>query len=226
MSAVQQAPVSDALCIDALLHGSYLLVVELCHGASVHNGPQLWSLCVQQVEAVRTGLQKAELDARSIDQISHAQCALLDETVLRHAQDESRTAWVNQTLQARFFNRHQAGEFLYEDMRSVLRDPAASPQVLTAFHRVLMLGFKGRYPDINDPQRQQLLEALAARVMPLGITQPVITQAGKRRQGARVRWVQSPLLNAVAAGLLLACVWWGLDRVLAQAIAALVPGQV
>ena len=226
MSPVEQGSGSGGLCVDALLHGSYLLVVELCHGASVHNGPHLWSLCVQQVEAVRNALQQAELDGPSIDHISHAQCAFLDETVLRHAQGESRTAWVQQTLQARFFNRHQAGESLYEDMRRMLRDPAASPQVLTAFHRVLMLGFKGRYRDIADPQRQQVLEALAARVTPLGITQPVITQGGKRRAGARLRWLRSPLLNVLAAALLLAGVWWGLDRVLGQAVAALVPGQV
>lgn len=225
MSLLQQTPGTDAVCIDALLQDTYLLVVELCHGASVHSGPDLWSLCVQQVEAVQDALRRAEQDARSIDFISHAQCALLDETVLRHAQGEAHEAWARQTLQARFFNRHQAGEFLYEDMRTVLREPAANPHVLTAFHRVLMLGFLGRYRDIADPQRQQWVDTLAARVAPLGIGQAVITQGEKGRRGNAMRWVQSPGMHVVAAVVLLAGVWWGLGHALGGVTAALLPGQ-
>ncbi|WP_445672901.1 type VI secretion system protein TssL, short form [Pseudomonas inefficax] len=226
MSPVQQPPTTRALCIDALLQDTYLLVVELCRGASVRSGPELWALCARQVETVQAALRHAEEDARSIDLISHAQCALLDETVLRHAQGEAHAAWAEQTLQARFFSRHQAGEFLYEDMRTVLREPAANPHVLTAFHRVLMLGFLGRYRDIADPQRQQLVQALAARVAPLGITNAVITQAEVRRRGDAMPWLPSSLIHVIAALALLAGVWWGLDRALGGAVVALLAGQV
>ena len=224
MSPVQQAPATHEVNIDALLQDTYLLVVELCHGASVLSGPGLWALCVQQVEAVRDALRHAEQDARSIDLISHAQCALLDETVLRHAQGEAHAAWAEQTLQARFFNRHQAGEFLYEDLRTVLGEPAANPHVLTTFQRVLMLGFLGRYRHVDDPERQQLVDALASRVTPFEITSVVMTQGIAGHHATR--WLQPTLLHVAAAMLVLAGTWWWLDRMLGDAVAALLPGRV
>lgn len=131
------------LDIDALLQDTYLLVVELRHGTGAHSSPELWSRCVADVEHVRTSLQEEGLDRRSIELISHAQCALLDETVLACAEAQAHEDWAMETLQARFFSSHQAGESLYEDMRTVLREASAHPYVFTVFQRVLMLGFLG-----------------------------------------------------------------------------------
>src|SRR5471032_3384465 len=156
-----------AVDIDALLQDTYLLVVELRQGASVQHSLKLSRFCVEQVEQVRHRLKLAGLNQRSIDHISHAQCALLDEAMLTCAKGDEHASWASKPLQARFFNRHQAGKFLYEDMREVLREAAPDRQVLTVFQRVLMLGFRGRYSDLADPEREQLLDALNAQVAPL-----------------------------------------------------------
>jgi type VI secretion system protein ImpK len=216
-------PSAIALDIDSLLHNSYLLVVELRQGASAQNSEQLWKLCAEQIEQVRQQLKEAGLSRRSIEHISHAQCALLDETLLSCAQKEAHAQWASEPLQAKFFSRHQAGESLYEDMREVLREPAPDQQVLTVFQRVLMLGFQGRYRDVNDPERAQLLEALNAQVAPLDINQTLPTQARDR-----IRWLpalRSPLAHAVAVGLLLLGVWWGLDHLLGGVISTRLPGE-
>lgn len=218
-------PTAAAVDVDSLLQDSYLLVVELLHGTPVHSSEQLMDLCISQVEYVRQQLEQAGLSQRSIEHISHAQCALLDETVLGRAEDKQHTKWAGEPLQARFFNRHQAGEFLYEDMREVLREPAPDPNVLTVFHRVLMLGFKGRYRDEKAPEREQLVTALSAQVAPLHIGQPMATQVGLRRR-VTPNWLHTPLGSAIAAGLLLAATWWGLDHLLGGLIATLVPDQV
>lgn len=212
--------------IDSLLQDSYLLVVELLHGAPVKSSEQLTASCIKQVEYVRRQLEQAGLSQRSIDHICHAQCALLDETVLGCAQGEDHAKWANEPLQARFFNRHQAGEFLYEDMREVLREPAPDPLVLTAFQRVLMLGFKGRYRDLKDPEREQLLAALNACVGPLKLGQTIVTQGKRSSQNAMLVWLRYPLVQGLAAGMLVATVWWGLDQLLSDLIATLVPDQV
>ncbi len=214
-----------ALDIDQLLQDSYLLVIELRHGSSPHDSRALWELCSFQIEEVRQRLKDAELSLRSIELISHAQCALLDETVLSFA-EEARAQWANEPLQAKFFGRHQAGEFLYEEMREVLREPSPDPYVLTVYHRVLMLGFLGRYREIDDPERQQLSTALSARVPPLKFDQALPTFVGGRQGALHLDWLRSPLLHGIAAGLLLAGVWWGLDYLLADSIAALATGQV
>jgi type VI secretion system protein ImpK len=218
-------PTSVAVDVDSLLQDSYLLVVELLLGTPVHSSKDLMALCVEQVQCVRQQLEQAGVSQRSIDHISHAQCALLDETVLHFAKNDDHANWAHEPLQAKFFNRHQAGEFLYEDMREVLREPAPDPHVLTAFHRVLMLGFKGRYREEKAPEREQLVTALSAQVAPLQIGQPIATQVGSRRRGTP-GWLHTPLGTAFAAGLLFAATWWGLDHLLGGLIATLVPDQV
>jgi type VI secretion system protein ImpK len=202
----------DAVDIDALLQDSYLLVVELRLGASAQNSDEVKALCVQQVERLRQSLAEAGLTQRSIDHISHAQCALLDETMLNRTLDKAHANWASEPLQTKFFNRHQAGEFLYEDMREVLREPAADTLVLTAFQRVLTLGFKGRYADINDPEREQLLTALNERVAPLKLHRRSTATVSGSRGMTLFPGLRSPLVNALAAGLLLVALWYGLDQ--------------
>ncbi|MCO6060368.1 type VI secretion system protein TssL, short form [Pseudomonas sp. MOB-449] len=218
----QKQPLVD---IDALLQDSYLLVVELREGASARHGRDLWKHCSSQVEHVRQRLEEAGMSEKSIDHISYAQCALLDETVLRFASEEAHADWASEPLQARFFNRHQAGEFLYEDMREVLRESAPDVQVLTAFQRVLMLGFKGRYRDLDDPEREQLLTALNANVAPLTTQHSLTTHAGPAGGFNAHRWLRSPLLQTLAVMLLLVGTWWGLNQLLGSVISTLFPGQ-
>lgn len=214
-----------AVDIDELLQDTYLLVVELRQGASVSRSQDLSQLCVEQVEHVRQQLKLAGLSQRNIDHISHAQCALLDETVLTCATGDAHASWASEPLQTKFFNRHQAGEFLYEDMREVLREPAPDMHVLTAFQRILMLGFRGRYRDLCDPEREQLLVALGAQTTPLKVSQSLITQPGGSELMAGLPWLRSPLVHVAAVGLLLTATWWGLDHLLSDAVASLLPDQ-
>ncbi|VVP61949.1 hypothetical protein PS870_06485 [Pseudomonas fluorescens] len=210
--------------LDALLQDVYLLVVELRQGASVQNSPDLWHHCVSKIEQIQQALKDGAVNARSIELISYALCALLDETALGCAKLEAHAKWAGEPLQAKFFNGHQAGEFLYEDMRELLGQPSPDVLVLTAFQRVLMLGFQGRYRDVNDPEREQLLVALNAQVAPLWLNQALTTQDRGHRINP-LRGLHSPLVHFLVAGLLLVGVWWGLDHWLSGLVAALVPGQ-
>lgn len=211
--------------IDALLQDSYLLVVELRQGASAPNSDEVKTLCVRQVEHVRQRLMEAGLAQRSIDHISHAQCALLDETMLNRTENDAHSRWASEPLQAKFFNRHQAGENLYEDMREVLREPAPDLQVLTTFQRVLTLGFRGRYRDDNDPEREQLLADLNARVAPLKLRQTLTAPLSASHGAMALHWMRSPLVNVLAAGLLLVGVWYGLDQLLGGLVSTLLAAQ-
>lgn len=225
MNRAAQKNVAAKMDIDALLQDTYLLVVELRHGTDARSSPELWSRCVADVEHVRVTLQEDGLDRRSIDLISHAQCALLDETVLACAEGRAHEDWAMETLQAKFFSSHQAGESLYEDMRTVLYEASVHPYVLTAFQRVLMLGFLGRYREVNHPERQQLLTAISAQVAPLDTSQSLVIQVGSSPRIPMWGWLQFPLLHVVVAAVLLIGVWWGLDNALGEAVASLLPVQ-
>ncbi|WP_044875394.1 type VI secretion system protein TssL, short form [Pseudomonas sp. LFM046] len=226
MSLKTEAQTLSAVDVDALLQDSYLLVVELRGGATAGSGRDLWKRCSNQVEEVRQRLKDAGMSQRSVDHISYAQCALLDETVLGFAKEEAHADWAAEPLQAKFFNRHQAGEFLYEDMHEVLREPAPDLHVMTAFQRVLMLGFKGRYSDLQHPEREQLLRVLSTRVAPLVTRHALISRVG-RVGGFRVRrWLSSPFMQCLVVAVLLVGAWWGLNYLLGDAISSLLPGRV
>jgi type VI secretion system protein ImpK len=96
--------------------------------------------------------------------------------------------------------------------------------VLTVFQRVLMLGFQGRYRDPSDPERERLLNALNAHVAPLRPGQGLIIQAcGGVVAG--LGWLQSPLLHVLAAAVVLAAMWWGLNQLLSDTLVSLLPDQ-
>ncbi|MGE8114443.1 MULTISPECIES: type VI secretion system protein TssL, short form [Pseudomonas] len=225
MNSATQKNAAAKVDIDALMQDTYLLVVELRHGTEAHSSPQLWSRCVADVEHVRAMLQERGLDRRSIDLISHAQCALLDETVLACAEGRAHEDWAMETLQAKFFSSHQAGESLYEDIRTALREASVHPHVLTVFHRVLMLGFLGRYREVNHPERQQLLTAISAEVPPLATSQSLVIPSGTGPRMPMWHWLRSPLVHIVMAAALLVGAWWGLDNALGEAVASLLPVQ-
>ena len=200
--------------IDALLQDSLLLVVKLRQGSQTTNGPELWALCCSQVESVRRTLEEGGLGQRDNDYIVHAQCALLDETVLACASPDAHAVWAAQPLQTRFFSRHQAGDSLYEDMRAVLNEAHPNVRVLATFQRVLTLGFMGRYRDADDPERLRLLEALNDRVGPFAPSMLLSTETSVRRATNMPYWLQTPVAQGVLAALLLIGCWWALDTLL------------
>ncbi|MBH3346370.1 type VI secretion system protein TssL, short form [Pseudomonas sp. xss_4] len=225
MNRATQKSAAATVDIDALLQDTYLLVVELRHGTEAHTSRELWSRCVADVEHVRATLQEGGLDRRSIELISHAQCALLDETVLARAEGRAHEDWAMETLQAKFFSSHQAGEALYEDMRTALREASVHPHVLTVFQRVLMLGFLGRYRDANHPERQQLLTAISVKVPPLVTSQSLVIPLDTGPRMPIWGWLRAPLVHIVMAAALLGGAWWGLDSALGEAVASLLPVQ-
>ncbi|WP_152227528.1 type VI secretion system protein TssL, short form [Pseudomonas sp. SCB32] len=217
-----KSPVVD---IDALLQNSYLLVVELQQKAVPKDGEELWKHCVVQVEQCRNSLIDAGVSQRAVNQICYTQCALLDETVLRNASEQAHAVWAAKPLQAHFFSRHQAGEQLYEDMREALAEPAPDLRVLTCYHRVLMLGFLGRYRSASAPEREQLLAALNEHVEPFAAAgaMPVLVSAPG---GSWRRWLSRPWLHLATAAVLLVGLWWVLHRVLGDTVTSLLSGQV
>lgn len=210
--------------IDALWQDSVLLVVQLRQGVAVEQGTSLWQHCTAQIEQTRQRLREQGVNAQSVDHLCYALCALLDETVLVRAQEEEHATWAAQPLQAHFFNQHQAGVQLYDQMRAVLREPAPDVAVLTGFHRVLMLGFCGHYGKEQAPERVKLLTELASRVTPLAVTpgSALLIKATRREWGSGL---SSRLVHLLIAVGVLAGLWWGLQHHLATAITALLPGH-
>ena len=207
------------LSIDELLRDSWLLVVALRNGDVAEEGEALYQRGVELVEQTRQRLAGQGIASEDSDHIAYAQCVLLDETVLnRPLNDNGYAFWMRTPLQARFFNTLQGGELLYQRMRQVLAQPAPNPLVLSCFHRVLMLGFQGRYRNQPQQERQALIAELDARVPPFDVAEetPILVHVGRRSTGlwrGRSLWFW-----AASAVVIVAVVWFGLHYQLQQSL--------
>ncbi|MBU9821815.1 type VI secretion system protein TssL, short form [Rahnella sp. BCC 1045] len=220
---------TPAVDIDALLADTWLQVISLRQGmiSAEGEGRIFWQRCVADIERVQQALHDADVSEQSCQHIKYAQCAILDETVKgRSVQDDTYYVWCNTPLQAHFFNTLDAGNQLYEQMRTVLREPAPDTAVLTCFHRVLMLGFLGGYKRAEVTEREQLVDELSARVLPFSFTpsRPVLA-VGASRNRLSV-WLRYWPVRLGLATCVVALLWWGLDHWLSGLLSTLLPGAV
>ncbi len=212
--------------IDALLQDTWLQVISLRHGPQFAEGEglALWQRCVSDAERVQQVLRDAGVSRESRHDILLAQCALLDEAVKgRGVQDDACVQWYHMPLQGHFLQTIDAGETLCDRMQQVLAQPSADALVLTCFHRVMMLGFLGGYATAEAPARQQLVKALTQRVPPFTrvADAPLLAMANS---SLRAGWFSNWPARLGLTALLLAVLWWGLDRWLDHLITTLLPG--
>ena len=189
----------DELTIDNLLQESVIFFLDAKDKTSeVSSGEVLYRQGLMIVESLQSALQAHAIHREAADHILYAICALLDETMMSTGND----SWHNAPLQAQFFQSFNAGNELYERIRQQLRQPVPDIAVITAFHRVLCLGFFGKYrktPDHAD--RQQLLQQLASlKSYPHPVEQPVVVSTGG--SSGLAYWC-SPWLKVVLSFLLL-----------------------
>ncbi|WP_426784825.1 type VI secretion system protein TssL, short form (plasmid) [Rahnella variigena] len=220
---------TQAVDIDALLADTWLQVISLRQGMNCPEGEGqiFWKRCVADIERVQQALKEGDVSEQNCQHIMYAQCAILDETVKgRSVQDDAYFVWCNSPLQAYFFKSLDAGNQLYERMRTVLREPAPDMAVLTCFHRVLMLGFLGGYASQAVTEREQLVEQLTALVPAFSFasSRPVLAMASSRhRLGIGLRYWP---VRLGLAGLIVALLWCGLYHWLSGLLTTLLPGSV
>lgn len=224
---------SQDIDIDQLMAETWLTVTMLKKGAVTPDGTALYEKCIRQVESVREALERAGFDEASIDHISYAQCALLDEAVMSRKQekpeegDEARLdagqiAWRRAPLQARFFGSLHAGEALWDRIAEVLRQPAPINAVLICYHRVIALGFQGVFSlkTVSQTQRDEVIKALSERVpQPDAGLSLVVYRTGKHRYSL----MRSVWFWIVLAVILTSVVWWGGHLWLQALLSAQIP---
>lgn len=219
--------------IDQLMAETWLTVTMLKKGAVTPDGTALYEKCIRQVESVREALERAGFDEASIDHISYAQCALLDEAVMARkpvkteegdetSLDAGQIAWRKAPLQARFFGSLHAGEALWDRIAEVLRQPAPNSAVLICYHRVIALGFQGLYSlnAVSQTQRDEVIKALTERVpQPDAGLSLVVHRTGKHRYSL----MRSVWFWIVLAVVLTGVVWWGGHLWLQALLSAQIP---
>lgn len=212
---------------DALLADLWLTVTALRQGARLADGEgeALWQHCVDTTDLVMTRLEKADVSEASRQHILYAVCALLDETAKgRDGEDDACIVWYDRPLEVKYFGTMTAGDMLYERMRQVLREPAPDPLVLTCFHRVLMLGFKGSVASLNDPVRERLFQELAGRVPAFDVEQSHPLLADVPAGSGLREWLRHWPVCIGQSAIVMAVLWLGLNHWLDVLVTTLLPG--
>lgn len=207
---------SDTDLINKTFYPGWLMVSQLRSGHEIQDGEALYRRACRWVNEARESLTQAGFSEISCDHMLYAYCALLDESVLnRDKQDDGYRKWRKDPLQARFFSTLNAGEELWERIRSILHEPAPNVAVLTCLYRTLQLGFVGLYRDQDDERREDVVRVLSERVPPFTLTQdaPVVVRAPGLRSGRRMYW-----LGWATGIVILAALWFTFSTVLAQMV--------
>ncbi|NDO80649.1 type VI secretion system protein ImpK [Citrobacter sp. NCU1] len=202
--------------INKTFYPGWLMVSQLHIGQEIKDGDALYRRACQWVNGARSALEDAGFSTASCDAMLYAYCALLDESVMnRNKQDDGYRKWRQDPLQARFFSTLNAGEELWERIRTLLREPAPDIAVLTCLYRTLQLGFVGQYRAQDDERREDVVKALSERVPPFSLTQdaPVVVRAARLRSGRRAYW-----FSWIVGVVILAALWFTLSSTLAHQI--------
>lgn len=205
--------------VDEVFYPCWLMVSQLRNGQEVEDGEGLYRRACEWIDGAREALSRAGFSDASCDHMLYTQCALLDESVLnRPKQDSGYTKWIKDPLQARYFNTLNAGEELWERIRTVLQEPAPDTAVLTCFYRALTLGFAGRYREQGDEQREDVVRKLSLLVPPFSSSQetPVVARSLRLRSGRKSYW-----FRWVAGIVILIALWFTLSTRLTQMVSQL-----
>jgi type IV / VI secretion system protein, DotU family len=205
--------------IDRLFWPGWLMVSQLRNGQEIKDGKALYRRTCEWLEGWRSQLEEQGMPQTSVDHMLYTLCALFDESVMnREKQDDGYLTWLANPLQAKYFNTLNAGEELWERIRTVLQEPSPDSAVLTCFSRALTLGFVGRYRQQADERREDVVRNLNQRVPPFTLMEeaPIIARAGRLRSGRRFYW-----FSWIAGIVMLGAVWFLLSSSLQQMVSSI-----
>ncbi|TKC88098.1 DotU family type IV/VI secretion system protein [Trinickia terrae] len=208
-----------------MLRDAALLVATLAQGGvPAYSVADLRKHCRQLVHEFDSALEARRVAPAVKDEAVYALCGWLDETALTYLPSESKPEWDAHPLQVERFGNHHAGERIYEQLESRMRETPPNLELLECYAAILGLGFKGRYALDGEGKHA----ALAASLTELLVrAQPARDRAFIVERGAASGWSRlyrlSPWAVAgmalVVAGLVYVVCSHGLDAQLAYVIA-------
>lgn len=155
---------SPSILLPLALRDTAIAISSLAGGGSPTTFSDFRKQCDRQIHQLRAELTAAKLPADVIADAAYAQCALLDETALKHLDGDDRDAWEREPLQVRYFNSHDAGDELFRRIECRLAEPQRVLPLLAIFSAVLGLGFQGKFALAGGESRSALERAINERL--------------------------------------------------------------
>lgn len=180
--------------IDTLFQDTWLLVLAIRNVPGVTVDKALYQRCRNMIEQVQEKLRAAGASEEFAEELKFAHCVFLDEAVMTQPDMDVSVWWEETPLQGHYLGNIHGGDFFYEHIKKQLRESAPSEAVLTCYHRMLTLGYQGKYYRVGgeeNEERQSLLKQLR-ELLPASkdkINNPIFVR--NRRPDIRF-WRRSP----------------------------------
>ncbi|KGT94779.1 hypothetical protein NG99_07025 [Erwinia typographi] len=195
--------------MDVIFQDTWLLALAIRNTPGVVVDKQLYQYCLKQIEAVQEKLQQAGATEAVCEEIKFAHCVFLDEAVMTQKDVDVSFWWHESPLQSRLLMHLRGGEYFYEHIKKLLREPAPSVAITACYHRMLLLGYKGKCRTEDNGERLSLmrqLETLLPDVPGNERHQDIVVSTGPREG----QWWHSPPVVLMALVLFTAGMWAGL----------------
>ncbi|KGT91288.1 hypothetical protein NG99_16855 [Erwinia typographi] len=153
--------------MDVIFQDTWLLALAIRNTPGVVVDKQLYQHCLKQIEQVQEKLQQAGATEAVCEEIKFAHCVFLDEAVMTQKDVDVSFWWHESPIQSRLLMHLRGGEYFYEHIKKLLREPAPSVAIMACYHRMLTLGYQGKHiPDggEDNEERQSLLNQLRERL--------------------------------------------------------------
>lgn len=150
--------------IDTLLQDTWLLALAIRNGQQIEVDDELFKHCFSMIEQVQNKLQATGASDYLAGEIKAAQCIFLDEAVMTQPDTDVSVWWRCTPLQGHFLGHIHGGDLFYENIKKLLRDPAPSQAIIACYHRMLLLGYKGKLRTEENEERQALMKQLCERL--------------------------------------------------------------
>ncbi|ENU2141003.1 TPA: type VI secretion system protein TssL, short form [Klebsiella quasipneumoniae] len=161
----EQARTITPSFIDTLFQDTWLLVLAIRNIPGVVVDKALYQHCLDMIEDVQDKLRNAGASDYLCDEFKFAHCVFLDEAIMTQKDVDTSYWWHASPLQSRLLMDLRGGEKFYVHLNKLLREVAPSEAILTCYHRMLTLGYQGKYQldggEANE-ERQSLLKQLNA----------------------------------------------------------------
>lgn len=197
--------VSPGMC--DLLRDASLLVSTQTAGGEAEDYEPFRKRCTQLIERFAAALDQRGYAEDVRREAVDALCALVDEVAIRFLGNSNKEAWLSEPLQVALFQKHNAGEFVFERLEARMRDASPHVDLLECYAAMLALGFTGRYALEGEAKRQALMRSLSTlldRLRPAS-TQPFLTSPIDRHLGNWYQRFYHRLSPWAIAGLALIC---------------------
>jgi type VI secretion system protein ImpK len=214
-------PESPANSLRSLLRNTALHSALLADGARIP-AVHLWrARCVALVEQLRQTMHDAGYLETEIEEVSLAQCTLLDNVTLASLPAEQRGDWMRESLQIRFHDTQDGAQVVCERIDALMLGEPLTPQSAPLYQAMLELGFKGDRAE-KDSYRQRVMAALG-KMQRRQDPEPVRTlietaTVAAKQNSSRRRWSTLGAILALAGAIAL---WLASETYLNRAVSHL-----